>query len=237
MKTFRGGTAAELIAFRLDEGEDLVEALARAADELNLGSAAVVLASGALGIARLITAGTAGPAPLGVIVEHTGPLAIVSMQGWVLSGQPEPQLVLSRGADLIAGRAMPGCRVQGSVEGLLLRLGNLRLERVSDPTTGRWALATGTTLSVMPRIELQGQAIDPRALLVVPRQFLERHRVLPIALSGSTLIVATTDPRDLFARDDLRLAAGKQIQWLETPKAALEAALAQVLRWLGETGR
>src|SRR5262249_42163186 len=85
MKTFRGGTAAELIAFRLDESEDLVKALSRAADELNLGSIAVVMASGVLGIVRLIAAGMAGPAPLGVIVEHTGPLAIVSMQGWILS--------------------------------------------------------------------------------------------------------------------------------------------------------
>src|SRR5262249_44626186 len=104
-------------------------------------------------------------------------LAIVSMQGWILSGQPELQVVLSRGAELIAGRAMPGCRVQGSVEGLLLRLGNLRLERVSDPATGGWALGTGATPSVMPRVTLQGQTIDPRALLVVPRDFLERYRV------------------------------------------------------------
>ena len=36
MKTFRGGTAAELIPFRLDDGEDLVATLARAAQEMNL---------------------------------------------------------------------------------------------------------------------------------------------------------------------------------------------------------
>jgi predicted DNA-binding protein with PD1-like motif len=235
MKSFRGGSAAELIAFRLDEGEDLVDALARAAEELNLGSAAVAMASGTLGIARLIAAGTPGPAPLGVILEQTGPLSIASMQGWILAGQPELQLVLSRGAELIAGRAVSGCRVQGSVEGLLLRLGNLRLERVSEPATGHWSLGSGASPSAMPRFELQGQAIDPRALLIVPRQILERHRVLPVALSGTTLIVATADPRNLFARDDVRLASGMQIQWLETPKAALEAALHQVFRWLDET--
>src|SRR5438034_10818101 len=99
MKTFRGGTAAELIAFRLDEGEDLVEALARAADELNLGSAVVVLASGGLGIARLIAAGTVGPAPLGVIPEPAGALAIVTMQGGMLSSEPELALVLSGSAE------------------------------------------------------------------------------------------------------------------------------------------
>ena len=44
MKTFRGGTPAELIPFRLDDGEDLVPTLARTAEELNLGTAAVVIA-------------------------------------------------------------------------------------------------------------------------------------------------------------------------------------------------
>src|SRR4051794_25072842 len=129
MPYFRGGTAAELIPFRLDEGEDLVPAVARMAEELNLGSAAMMLVSGVLSVARLLPAGTAGPEPLGVIVEHQGPLAVVSLQGWILANQPELHVTLSRGAAIIAGRATQGCLVQGGLEGLLLRLGNVRLSR------------------------------------------------------------------------------------------------------------
>jgi predicted DNA-binding protein with PD1-like motif len=232
VKTFRGGTAAELIPFRLDDGEDVVAALVRAAEEMNLGSAIVVMGTGALSVARLVGAGTVGPAPLGVIVEHQGPLAVISMQGWLLSGQPELQLTLSRGAELVAGRAVAGCLALGTVEGLLLRLGNLRLARVSDPATGAWSLGTAAAPQGLPRIQLQGQTIDPHALLRVPPELIQRHRVLPLAISGDTLIVATADSHNLLAMSDLRQATGMSIQWAETPKEAVEAAINEVLRWL-----
>jgi predicted DNA-binding protein with PD1-like motif len=232
MKTFRAGTAAELIPFRLDDAEDLVPTLARMSEDLNLGTAAVVMASGALGVARLLPAGTAGPAPLGVIAEHDGPLAILSMQGWILANQPELHLTLARGAAVIAGRAVPGCLVQGSVEGLLLRLGNVRLSRLSDPASGGWTLSTTALPQDLPQFQIRGRPIDLQAVLKVPRALLERHRVLPIALSGDALLVATADPRNLFALEDLRLATGMRIQWVETPKDVLEAALKEVLNQL-----
>jgi predicted DNA-binding protein with PD1-like motif len=232
VKAFRGGTAAELIPFRLDDGEDLVRSVARIAGELNLGAAALVMGSGTLGATRLMAAGALGPAPLGVVGEYQGPLPIVAMQGWILAGQPELQLTLSRGAELIAGRAMTGCRVQGGVEALLLRLGNLRLARVPDPQTGAWMLAADEIPSGLPRLELQGQAVDPQAILKVPAELLRRHRVLPIALSGDTLLVATADPHDLLASSDLRQATGLRIQWVETPAPALETAVDSALRWL-----
>jgi predicted DNA-binding protein with PD1-like motif len=233
MKTFRGGTAAELIPFRLDDGEDLVANLSRAAEELNLGSAALTMASGALAVARLVAAGTAGPSPMGVIAEHQGPLALVSMHGWVLANQPEIQLTLTRGAELIVGRAVTGCLVRGAVEGLLLRLGNLRLSRVSDPQTGLWQLSTTAAPREFPRLELHGQPIDPQALLKVPHTLMLRHRVLPIAVSGDTLLVATSSPGDPFAQEDLRQATGLRVHWVDTPRDALDAALDRVSDWLG----
>jgi predicted DNA-binding protein with PD1-like motif len=232
MKSFRGGTAAELIPFRLDDGEDLVLTLARTAEELNLGTAALTLGSGTLAVSRLVAAGAAGPTPIGIVTEHHGPLAIVSMQGWILANQPELQITLSRGAELIAGRALDGCQVQGGVEGLLIRLGNIRLGRTSDPQTGAWSLTTGAAPQQAPRIELLGQVIDPQAVLKVPAHLLQRYRVLPIAIHGDTLLVATANPRDLFAHDDLRVVTGMRIQWVDTPGSALEAALEQLLRWL-----
>jgi predicted DNA-binding protein with PD1-like motif len=232
MKAFRGGTAAELIPFHLDEGEDLVPALARLAEGLSLGSAAVVMGSGALSIAHLLPAGIAGPAPLWIITKHEGPLSIVSVQGWILANQPELHLVLSQRVGLIAGRAMAGCLVHGQVEGLLLRLGNLRLSRISDPQSGEWSLAAGARPQELPKIQMQGQPIDLQAVLKVPLQLLTRYKVLPIALTGDTLLVASASPHSLFAQDDLRLATGMRIQWVDTPKDALEAAIQEVLKHL-----
>ena len=106
MNVFRGGTAAELIPFHLDDGEDLVETLARMAEELNLGVTALAMGSGALASACLVTAVAPGPVPLGVVAEYQGPLPIVTLQGWILAGQPEVQLTLSRGGTLIAAQCL-----------------------------------------------------------------------------------------------------------------------------------
>ena len=173
VKTFRGGTAAELIPFSLVDGEDLVPTLARMAEDLNLGTAAMIMASGVLSVARLLPAATAGPAPLGVISEHEGPLAIVSMQGWILANQPELHLTLARGAAVIAGRALQGCLVLGIIEGLLLRLGNVRLSRIADPASGDWSLSTAAhpqagTRQELPNLRMQGRPIDLQAVLKVP---------------------------------------------------------------------
>jgi predicted DNA-binding protein with PD1-like motif len=232
MQFFRGGTAAELIPFHLADDEDLVPTLARMAEELNLGTAAVAMGSGALSVARMLAAGAPGPAPLGVIIEHEGPLAVISLQGWILANQPELHLTLSRGAAVIAGRATQGCLVRGGVEGLLLRLGNLRISRVSDPQIGSWSLSATARPQELPTLTLQGRPVDFHAVLKVPRILLERYIVLPIAITGNTLLVATADPRNLFAQDDLRLATGMRVQWIETPRPALEAALNEVLRHL-----
>ena len=173
MQFFRGGTAAELIPFHLADGEDLVPTLARMAEDLNLGTAVVAMGSGALSVARMLAAGTSGPAPLGVIVEHEGPLAVISLQGWILPNQPELHLTLSRGAAVIAGRATQGCLVQGGVEGLLLRLGNVRLSRVADPQSGEWSLSTAARSTELPAITLQGRPVDFHAVLKVPRALLD----------------------------------------------------------------
>src|SRR5258707_1100500 len=85
---------------------------------------------------------------------------MMKWQGWVVANQPELHLVLSHRAGLIAGRAIVGCRVHGHVEGLLLRLGNLRLARVADPQSGDWSLAAGSRPEELPKLQLQGQAID-----------------------------------------------------------------------------
>jgi hypothetical protein len=122
--------------------------------------------------------------------------------------------------------------VKGGIEGLLLRLGNVRLSRIPDPHAGQWPLSTATCPPELPALALQGRPIDFHAVLKVPRALLERYTVLPFALTGDTLLVATADPRNLFAHDDLRLATGLRIQWVETPRPKLEAVLQLVLKHL-----
>jgi type IV pilus assembly protein PilB len=79
------------------------------------------------------------------------------------------------------------------------------------------------------RVTLEGHPVDPGAVALVPPELLRRYDAVPIARSGSTLVVALPDPNDLLAREDLRRATNLQIQ----PVAAPLPALRQALRLLG----
>jgi type IV pilus assembly protein PilB len=59
----------------------------------------------------------------------------------------------------------------------------------------------------LQRVDLAG--LDPTgdALARVPGYLAERHDLLPLTVEGDTLVVATSDPSDTAALDDLRLVA------------------------------
>lgn len=54
--------------------------------------------------------------------------------------------------------------------------------------------------------------IEQGVLTLVPRDFCEKHGVIPISKAGSTLVVAFTDPGDLQVRDNLRFITKSKIQ-------------------------
>src|ERR687893_3260549 len=55
-------------------------------------------------------------------------------------------------------------------------------------------------------------AVSPQARDAVPEQLARRFRVLPLAVSDSTLDVATADPNDLDAERSLAFATGRTVR-------------------------
>jgi type II secretory ATPase GspE/PulE/Tfp pilus assembly ATPase PilB-like protein len=66
------------------------------------------------------------------------------------------------------------------------------------------------------------------ALAVVERAVAVRLRVLPLAAPGRCLRVATADPLDLSALDDLQFRTGRRVQPVVTTAAAIDEALLRV---------
>ncbi len=62
----------------------------------------------------------------------------------------------------------------------------------------------------MPFIDLSTQKIDIAAVNSVPEHVAKRHKVLPVAKQGSTLLVAVVNPNDPVADQDLKLASRAQ---------------------------
>ena len=70
-------------------------------------------------------------------------------------------------------------------------------------------------------VDLRTYEIDEKAVSLVGEQLVRKYKLLPIAISKVTanvLIVAMSDPMNIFAMDDLSIVTGIQVvQVLEMP--------------------
>ncbi len=73
-------------------------------------------------------------------------------------------------------------------------------------------------------VELTESDVDPEAARLVPEKVLRRHGALPLRFEGERLVVAMSDPTNLYAMEDLRMISGCQI----LPVIATEAVVQRV---------
>lgn len=64
----------------------------------------------------------------------------------------------------------------------------------------------------VPIIALYAQDINVTVTKLVPKAIAQKHDIMPIELQGNTLFIATADPLDLIAIDDVRLQTGMNIE-------------------------
>ncbi len=64
----------------------------------------------------------------------------------------------------------------------------------------------------VPSIDLGTVDIPEDIVRLVPREVCERHEMIPVALHGSTLVVAMVDPGNFHAVDDLKFLTGLNIE-------------------------
>jgi general secretion pathway protein E len=102
----------------------------------------------------------------------------------------------------------------------LLHLRALREEELLE------GLAIQFGLPWMPRLD--STAIDHELIKKVPIAFCRRYRVLPLRHEGGTILVASTDPLETVALDDLRLLLGTPVKPVLTTGVSLLARLNQV---------
>ncbi|MEM6994868.1 MAG: ATPase, T2SS/T4P/T4SS family, partial [Myxococcota bacterium] len=77
----------------------------------------------------------------------------------------------------------------------------------------------------VPSISLSEFEIDPQVIDLIPKDVAIKHTVLPVQKAGSTLIVAMSDPSNIYAIDDLKFLTGLNIEPVVTTDAAIEEAI------------
>ena len=77
----------------------------------------------------------------------------------------------------------------------------------------------------LPSINLPFFKVDPSVVKLIPPETARKYQVLPLSREGSTLTVATIDPTDVLAMDDLQFMTGFTIEPVVAAESAVRGAI------------
>jgi type IV pilus assembly protein PilB len=77
----------------------------------------------------------------------------------------------------------------------------------------------------LPAIDLDEFEVDAEVIRLVSREVCEKHKILPVSRSGSSLIVAMADPTNLHAIDDIKFLTGYNVEPVVASETAIHGAI------------
>src|SRR5262249_6065352 len=77
----------------------------------------------------------------------------------------------------------------------------------------------------LPSINLNDFEVDAEVLKLVPKDVARKHMVLPVNRAGATLIVAMSDPSNIYAIDELKFLTQYNIEPVVASEPAIDEAI------------
>ena len=77
----------------------------------------------------------------------------------------------------------------------------------------------------VPSINLSDFEIDPAVSKIIPSEISQKYQIVPVNRAGSTLIVAMSDPSNIFAIDDIKFMTGYNVEVVVASETAIKAAI------------
>ena len=77
----------------------------------------------------------------------------------------------------------------------------------------------------LPSINLNDFEVDADVIKLLPKEVARQHMVVPVDRAGATLIVAMSDPSNIYAIDELKFRTQYTIEPVVASEAAIEAAI------------
>ena len=77
----------------------------------------------------------------------------------------------------------------------------------------------------VPDINLDEFDIDPAVIQLIPEEVAQKHTVIPVNRAGSTLILATADPSNIFAIDDIKFLTGYNVEVVVAAEEQIKRAI------------
>jgi len=87
----------------------------------------------------------------------------------------------------------------------------------------------------LPLVDLSEIQIDPDLLKQIPSKAVHRYRLIPIDRHNGVIRVATANPFDLYAFDELRMLTGAKIEMVLAPEAEISRIIKQYYGVGGQT--
>ncbi|HET6923157.1 MAG TPA: type IV-A pilus assembly ATPase PilB [Anaeromyxobacteraceae bacterium] len=77
----------------------------------------------------------------------------------------------------------------------------------------------------VPAIGLKDFEIDEEVIRLIPRPTAEKHQVVPVNRAGSSLIIAMSDPSNIFAIDDIKFLTGYNVEVVVASEQSIREAI------------
>lgn len=77
----------------------------------------------------------------------------------------------------------------------------------------------------IPTVDLASQELDTEIVKLIPEDVSQKYQVIPVSRTGSTLVVAMSDPSNIFAIDDIKFLTGYNVEPLVASDAAIKDAI------------
>lgn len=77
----------------------------------------------------------------------------------------------------------------------------------------------------VPSINLADVEIDPAVIKVIPGDVVQKYQVVPVNRAGSTLVIAMSDPSNIFAIDDIKFMTGYNVEVAVASESSIKGAI------------
>ena len=77
----------------------------------------------------------------------------------------------------------------------------------------------------VPIVNLSEFDIDPAVAKIIQAEVVQKYQLLPIKRAGATLIVAVSDPSNLFAIEDIKFMTGYNVEMVVASESDIKAAI------------
>ncbi|MDR3581035.1 MAG: type IV-A pilus assembly ATPase PilB [Oryzomonas sp.] len=77
----------------------------------------------------------------------------------------------------------------------------------------------------VPAVNLSDYDIDQAVIKVIPQEVVQKYQLIPVNRAGATLIVAVSDPSNLFAIEDIKFMTGYNVEMVVASEADIKKAI------------